>query len=443
MTILCGTDFSELATGAAWIAAQLALRTDQTLRLVHVLDFHASELTDAAKRARVQEAEIQLQREIKSLGEAAARVEAQVLFGKPAEALVDHAREAQAQLLVVGAHGRAKDKGWHLGSQTELVAAKARVPFLVVRDDEPFRRWFAGSRALRVLLGADHSATTESAVDFVSKLRALGRCDVSALHLFWPPSEHHRLGFGGVRNMLENDPAVLQALQSSLAERVGDIPLEIEPHLGNVGDRLATLAAENRADLIVVGAHGRTASDRIVHGSVSRDVLKAAKVAVACLPLPAAQPLAEARDFHSALVAADFSELSDAALALACAAVPVGGTIHVVHVVSPHAQDPIKEHDVFVGEHNTNADGAPAREQLSALIARHPKRKHHTLLCYVLESHRPAEAIAQAAERLNVDLICLGTRGRGVISRAVLGSVSEGVMAQTHRPVLIAQWPER
>jgi nucleotide-binding universal stress UspA family protein len=95
MTILCGTDFSELAVGAAHIAAQIARRTGTRLRLVHVLDFHASELVDPEKRTLMQERQQQLDHEASSLREAGAQVETSVLFGNVAEALIAQASELQ------------------------------------------------------------------------------------------------------------------------------------------------------------------------------------------------------------------------------------------------------------------------------------------------------------------------------------------------------------
>jgi nucleotide-binding universal stress UspA family protein len=49
-----------------------------------------------------------------------------------------------------------------------------------------------------------------------------------------------------------------------------------------------------------------------------------------------------------------------------------------------------------------------------------------------------AEIIAVAAAK-NADLIVVGSRGRGAISSALLGSVSKGVLNQAKRPVLIVR----
>ena len=61
---------------------------------------------------------------------------------------------------------------------------------------------------------------------------------------------------------------------------------------------------------------------------------------------------------------------------------------------------------------------------------------------HVLESHDPALAISQAAERLGADVICLGTRRLGATA-ALLGSTAREVLTKTRRPVLFVQAGER
>jgi nucleotide-binding universal stress UspA family protein len=49
---------------------------------------------------------------------------------------------------------------------------------------------------------------------------------------------------------------------------------------------------------------------------------------------------------------------------------------------------------------------------------------------------RPAEAILEAAHASGADMIVMGTRGRGGLGRAVLGSVAEAVIRRSDLPVL-------
>jgi len=49
----------------------------------------------------------------------------------------------------------------------------------------------------------------------------------------------------------------------------------------------------------------------------------------------------------------------------------------------------------------------------------------------------PATAICQAAERFGASLICMSSRGRSRVAKALLGSVAQAVMTGSRRPVLI------
>ena len=57
----------------------------------------------------------------------------------------------------------------------------------------------------------------------------------------------------------------------------------------------------------------------------------------------------------------------------------------------------------------------------------------------IRERGHAADRIVEVAERENVDLIVLGSRGLGTFTRLVLGSVSDGVMHHAHCPVLIVR----
>jgi nucleotide-binding universal stress UspA family protein len=220
---------------------------------------------------------------------------------------------------------------------------------------------------------------------------------------------------------------------------LGDVKLVIEPHLGSYGERLARAGAESHSDLIVVGSHQRTGASRVWHGSVSRSVLHAAKVSVACVPLTAAGRARPRGTLQSALAATDFPEMGDASIALACAAVAPGGTVHVVHVLPDGGRSPIEAADIMSPNANDAKGSDHARTQLRELLPEPGAFPESSILLHVLHSHRPAEAIAQAAERLDADVICIGTHGRTGSSRVVLGSVAQAVVAQTRRPVLLAR----
>jgi nucleotide-binding universal stress UspA family protein len=439
MRILCGTNFTQSATLAADVAAALARRTNQSLQLVHAYETPPERIRDQAELEHVDSAERMLSMEAVRLRDQGSVVHTRVLFGTPEQTILDCAEDVDAQLIVLGAKNRGESGHWSFHHRIDAIAAHAHGSVLVVRDAKPFREWASGARPLRILLGADDSATTDAALHFTEQLRELGPCEVSALHLFWPPEEFKRLGLRGVRSYLEVDPVVRATLARELGERLGDVKLVIEPHLGSYGERLARAGAEAHVDLIVVGSHQRTGASRVWHGSVSRAVLHEADLSVACVPLTAAKRARARSALQSAVAATDFSEIGNASIALACAAVAPGGTVHVVHVLPDAGRNPIQAADIMAADVSDTKGSALARTQLRALLPEPGAFPERKLLVHVLQSDRPAEAIAQAAERFDADVICVGTHGRTGLSRAVLGSVAQAVVAQTRRPVLLAR----
>jgi nucleotide-binding universal stress UspA family protein len=62
-------------------------------------------------------------------------------------------------------------------------------------------------------------------------------------------------------------------------------------------------------------------------------------------------------------------------------------------------------------------------------------------VAYEVVEGDPVEEILEAARTRDVDLIVLGSRGLGSISGLMLGSVSNAVLHQADRPVLVAKTP--
>jgi nucleotide-binding universal stress UspA family protein len=443
MTIVCGTDFSEPAGRAVQAAAALAARMNEPLHLVHSLELHAGMQLDEPRISAAAWAKRQLQNIAELARSRGPRVEVHLEEGSPDESLQEVAKRVSARLIVVAALGHRHAGKWQLGSHAERLAQHSHVPVLVVRDAELFAAWTRAERPLRILVGVDLSLSSESALHWIAQLRQYGPCEVIATHLYWPPEQFHRLGLTGVRSYVEPDPEVHKTLMRDFGERMqsvlAPVRLRLEPHLGGLGERLISLAAQEQADLIVVGSHDRDLADRIVHGSVSRDVLHGAQLSVVCVPRIASE--LEPR-LDSVLVATDFSPIGNAAIRLAQRVVATSGTVHVVHVIDVEGSDVIERHDIFAGpDEPLSSAEAAARQQLLGLIPKYGSEAAPATRVHVLRSNNAAEAICQAAERLDAALLCLGTHGRTGMSKTLLGSVAASVLAQTKRHVLLARGP--
>jgi nucleotide-binding universal stress UspA family protein len=64
-----------------------------------------------------------------------------------------------------------------------------------------------------------------------------------------------------------------------------------------------------------------------------------------------------------------------------------------------------------------------------------PETESRTLV----ESSRPAEALAELANEPDIDIVVVGHRGRSAVSRVLLGSVADRLVQISPRPVLVAR----
>jgi nucleotide-binding universal stress UspA family protein len=449
MTIVCGTDFSEHSRKAVHAAARLAERMKVPLHLVHATDVGAEELARDSARDGVTRADARLLLEKERLSTLDVDVQVHAREGAPDDVLLNVAAKVEAKLIVVAALGQRLPGRWQLGSHADRLAQLSHVPVLIVRHGQGFEDWVEGRRALRVLIGVDFSLASEHALRWVASLSAYGPCEISATHLYWPPEEFERLGLSGVRDFMGPHPEVARAVHTQLASRITEIVgqktvrIAVKPHIGRVADRLAKQAEDEEADLLVVGSHTREPLERMIEGSVSGGVLYCARVSVACIPAPREATPPRQRSFRNVLVATDFTPTGDAAVAQAYALVAPQGAVHVVHVAPEHAHGSTEPRDIFLTEEavRTTEPYAAARRLLEAR-APVAYSAHAVTYLHVLAADSPALAIAQAAERLDSDLICLGTHGRTGLAKVALGSVAQAVLHHTHRPVLFARTPK-
>jgi nucleotide-binding universal stress UspA family protein len=136
--ILVGIDGSELALRAALAGVELAQASQAALALCYAIPpapvfVDAAALTlagydrhaEAEGRRILDEARAQLPQ--------AQPVEQRLRYGSAASALLDEAKAQQADLLIVGSHGRSGLQRFILGSVAMQVVAHAPIAVLVIR----------------------------------------------------------------------------------------------------------------------------------------------------------------------------------------------------------------------------------------------------------------------------------------------------------------------
>jgi nucleotide-binding universal stress UspA family protein len=144
---------------------------------------------------------------------------------------------------------------------------------------------------------------------------------------------------------------------------------------------------------------------------------------------------------ETVVVPMDFSDSSTAALAYAKQlADAFGASVHLLHVIPDPAAHPWAA-EAYSGSLSAilaelKADAQKNLEK--ALPAADRKRYRSTLTTAV---GAPFSEIIDYVKKHDVDLIVMGTHGRGALAHAILGSVTERVVRFAPCPVLAVRVP--
>jgi nucleotide-binding universal stress UspA family protein len=285
-----------------------------------------------------------------------------------------------------------------------------------VRDAAPFEAWADGRAPLEVLLATAPGRACEAAAGLVRRLAEAGGVTLTALHSYGAFEARWRYGIAPSTP----EPAVTALLERDLRAWLSDHGLaEARVWLAGAteqaGRHVARLARTSGAGLVVagLGAFG--------HGSVPHHLIDEAGLSVALVPEHAQPTTLGPRHIRLALVPTDLRADGWAALAEAYAAVEPGGRVHVIHLHAGESADPDFEARMRAWTEHVAPDAA----------------RGVTLTWSSEPGASVATGIAQAAERLGADLVCLATRARPGLRGLWAGSVARELVGRLHRPLLV------
>jgi len=209
-----------------------------------------------------------------------------------------------------------------------------------------------------------------------------------------------------------------------------EIQPELVVHEGTAPDSILSFAQVQKADVIVMGTHGRRGFDRLMLGSVTDRVMRRATCPVLAVHKAPPDSVAAGKEWHYVhhlnriLFCADFSKNSERALNYAISATAEYDCeltlLHVLEEVPSLAK--------------TEEAIAVATEQLAKLIppGLHRTRKIQT----AVRIGKPYQQIIELALEAHTDLVTMGVRGRDALDLAVFGSTTYRVMQLGPCPVL-------
>jgi len=140
------------------------------------------------------------------------------------------------------------------------------------------------------------------------------------------------------------------------------------------------------------------------------------------------------------LVPTDFSEAANAARTYATMlADAFGATLHVLNVIP----DPLAMGwgaDAAYLPQLLERTEQNVREQLESTLTPEERKKFHVQSA--VDIGVPVDCIVEYADKHGIDLIVMGTHGRGTVERLWVGSVTQGVLRRASCPVVVVQQPK-
>ena len=141
------------------------------------------------------------------------------------------------------------------------------------------------------------------------------------------------------------------------------------------------------------------------------------------------------------LVPTDFSDSSKGALRYAMGlADRFGACLHLLHAIQNPFEQPWATEIYAVSM--ANFEETARREsdaELAAMLDTAERQKY--CACLVTDIGPPFLSIVRYARREPIDLIVMGTHGRGAIAHLLIGSVAENVVRKAPCPVLTVPHP--
>lgn len=292
------------------------------------------------------------------------------------------------------------------------------------------------SEVKTILAALDLEAGSDAVLDRAIQLAGARQADLVLLHVIKADglaegAVHTGLDQDALRGRLEMEAR--NAIEAMITGRQPGIRVDPLVMFGTPHDVITRVAGERGVDAIVIGPAQATSLKEKILGSTADRVLRTAPTPVLVVRRPSAKP------YRHVVVAIDFSPQSEAALRQVRRLVPEAALrlVHSLDIPLPFQQAMLR------------AGSSPAAIDRYRLAQAKKLRNDLEVLAGTIVTNglppisviegEPASALISLSERNNIDLLALGSHGRGTVMQALLGSVAQRTVREAACDVLIVR----
>jgi nucleotide-binding universal stress UspA family protein len=281
----------------------------------------------------------------------------------------------------------------------------------------------------RILFATDFSSCAYHAEEYVAFLAKAYEATVTILHV----SEIYE----GAYVTTIQDPSETHERLDDIVRRLAQPGRVKSQQRAGIPDTIICETAEEaRADLIVLGTHGRTGLQHVLLGSTTERVLTMAPcpvLAIRKLGKVEGRGATKPIHFKQIVVPIDFSDCSLDALGYGVQiAKDFGAFLTLLHSLEPLSYGS----DLTFG-HTAEQNRQQMATRLK-LVADEVQSQGVSVHA-VIRGGLPADSILDFIDGSDCDLVVMGTHGRRGLSHLVKGSVAEAVLRRASCPVLAAK----
>lgn len=280
-SILVATDFSPRSDRALRRAVLVARQFSSRITLLHALDDELPEPLLAVHRDSCEGLLAEMAHTVATSDQIDCAY--RLIMGDPFRVLVNATSDLEPDLVVMGPHRRNLLKDIFVGTTAERTIRESAAPVLMANGVP------AGGYQ-RILIATDLSECSLEATRAAWTLGFMEGAHITILHVLDAP-EHSMMQRSVMPaddiedNLLSARAEANQGLHSFVsAAGVQPDRKIVQPVKLSVSDTILEAARKARADLIVIGTHGRTGIEKFFLGSMAEEVLRYAEMDVLVIP---------------------------------------------------------------------------------------------------------------------------------------------------------------